>query len=307
MVDFRTRVRFPLDQFIAAHSAQPSGFEGLSKVVQGVERGITRGIELSETLNQIRERKQRSKQLANLIQSGKLQQLDQQFNLPAGTTALVAKERGISGLLPLFTRKPEKTREQQLKEIAEEKRVEMEVAQEFQKAKEERGEKVQERREKRKIQQKLQTATKDINDFLTLDEQIPRGKGIERFTTGLSSLAEGIKQEGSVGKAVAAHQALSKRLRVSLVRAAGDVGNINIVEQEAAEKIIPGIFDSDEVVEVKRTFLKQLSKATENRDPEVMRQLFNAAGVNFTESPTPPTAGQTIDLGGGQSVTVIED
>jgi hypothetical protein len=141
----------------------------------------------------------------------------------------------------------------------------------------------------------------DLKNFLEVDTAIKRGKGgLERFTQGAETMGRRFAQfEGDdQGRAAALHESASKRLRVQLVRAAGDVGNINIVEQEAAEMLIPRIFDSEQVAQAKRIYLKELGKAIESMDPQQIRQALTSMGIRYedrgsaekaTQSPQTPT------------------
>lgn len=106
---------------------------------------------------------------------------------------------------------------------------------------------------------------KELQDFFLLDDLVPRSKGgvVERTMQGVANVAASVHQSNATGFALATHDAARKRLRVKLVRAAGDVGNINIVEQVAAEQIIPTKFDSKGTAELKRAFLKEASMALE--------------------------------------------
>lgn len=106
----------------------------------------------------------------------------------------------------------------------------------------------------------------ELDDFFLLDDQVPRSEGgvIERTIQGISNVASSMQQNTATGFALATHDAARKRLRVKLVRAAGDVGNINIVEQQAAEQIIPTQWDSKGTAELKRAFLKEASTKIES-------------------------------------------
>jgi hypothetical protein len=143
----------------------------------------------------------------------------------------------------------------------------------------------------------------DLKNFLEVDTAIKRGKGgLERFTQGAETLGRRFAQfEGDEqGRAAALHDSASKRLRVQLVRAAGDVGNINIVEQEAAEMLIPKIFDSEQVAQAKRIYLKELGKAIESMDPQKIRQALTNMGIRYTErenaTQSPQTPNDDIEI-----------
>lgn len=120
---------------------------------------------------------------------------------------------------------------------------------------------------------------KSLENFLLIDESIPRGKGLERFSEGITSSIEGFTRETGRGRSVASFDALKKRLRVQLVRAAGDVGNINIVEQEAAEKILPSIFDDEGTANIKRAVLRSILSG----ESQGVREALEQAGVKFKD------------------------
>ena len=125
----------------------------------------------------------------------------------------------------------------------------------------------------------------DLNNFLAIDDVLhqSRGEGFGRFKAGSEMVLKGIGQKGKLGQAVGAYDAVSKRLRVQLVRAAGDVGNINIVEQEAAEKLIPSKFDSKQTADIKRAYLIEISKAIDSGEESLVKQTLDKIGVGYTE------------------------
>lgn len=127
---------------------------------------------------------------------------------------------------------------------------------------------------------------KDLDNFLAIDDILhqARGEGAGRFGAGFGMSLKGVTQKSKLGQAVGAYDAVSKRLRVQLVRAAGDVGNINIVEQQAAEKLIPSKFDSKQTAEIKRSYLKEISKAIDNQDPSLVKVTLDKLGVDYTEN-----------------------
>lgn len=116
---------------------------------------------------------------------------------------------------------------------------------------------------------------KELGDFLTLDEAIPRGEGLYRFANGANNLWHGFAQDNSLGVAVAAHQAASLKLRTSIARLK-DVGNLSENEQQAAGQMIPGLFDSDKLVELKRAYLKQLGVAIDSKQPSLVKQVMDS-------------------------------
>ena len=118
---------------------------------------------------------------------------------------------------------------------------------------------------------------KDLKNFLQVDNILhqTRGLGTERFQTGINMALSGVMQNSPLGRAVAQHTGAKKRLRVQLVRAAGDVGNLNIVEQKAAEYLIPGLFDDFGTAELKRAYLQELTRAIDNNDGNAVKDLIN--------------------------------
>ena len=133
------------------------------------------------------------------------------------------------------------------------------------------------------LEQKRDDLGNDLQNFLQVDFSIPRGKGAERFGEGVTTKIEGLTRETPRGRAAGMHDAASKRLRVQLVRAAGDVGNINIVEQEAAEKIIPSIWDDEETADIKRAYLLDILEGVETRNKNRVRKALERAGVNWSD------------------------
>ncbi len=118
---------------------------------------------------------------------------------------------------------------------------------------------------------------KDLDPFFAVDDVIQRarGSGWGRLGAGAQMWYEGKGQNTTLGRAAAMHSATSKRLRVQLVRAAGDVGNLNIVEQKAAEEMVPGTWDDAKTAEIKRAYLKQISKAIDDESPDEVQKVMN--------------------------------
>jgi hypothetical protein len=119
---------------------------------------------------------------------------------------------------------------------------------------------------------------KDLETFLAIDDvlQEARGEGLGRFKAGAKMSFEGFKQDSPLGMAVASHDAAKKRLRVQLVRAAGDVGNINIVEQKAAEMLISDKWDAKGTAKIKRAYLEQIGKAIDNNDANLVKETISS-------------------------------
>ena len=145
---------------------------------------------------------------------------------------------------------------------------------------------------------KRKTYSKDLESFMVLDDIVheSRGDGSKRFVSGAKMAYEGFMQDTTLGKAYAAHDAAKKRLRVQLVRAAGDVGNINIVEQKAAEMLIPNGIDSKDTASIKRAYLQQIGKAINNNDENLVKEAING----FMDTPAYSDSIVTINYNGEQ-------
>jgi len=137
---------------------------------------------------------------------------------------------------------------------------------------------------------KRQDFTKELGSFFSVDEAIPRGEGYFRFAEGLKSLGSAVGQENMRGVAVAAHDAASKKLRVSIARLK-DVGNLSETEQKAAEQMLPGIFDSEKLVTVKRAYLRQLGEGIDSNSPDLVKQVIDSfvEGGNFKPEKAVPS------------------
>jgi hypothetical protein len=132
----------------------------------------------------------------------------------------------------------------------------------------------------------------DLDTFFAVDDLIDRARGGlldtrgAAFNTWWKSVDQPIDPNTGLpdpkGAAAATHAAASKRLRVQLVRAAGDVGNINIVEQEAAEKLIPRWDDSETTAKLKRAYLKQVSKAIGSGDENEVKKVLREIGIGYS-------------------------
>ncbi len=127
---------------------------------------------------------------------------------------------------------------------------------------------------------------KELQDFFLVDNNIPRTDSglIGRTVQGLQNVASSFDQSNVTGFAAATHDALKKRLRVRLVRAAGDVGNINIVEQKAAEQIIPGFFDASGTAKLKRAFLAKASEALSTKEGPELESSIKTILNEFAQS-----------------------
>lgn len=123
---------------------------------------------------------------------------------------------------------------------------------------------------------KREILSKDLEAFFAVDDLIDRGEGFGRITAGIKTIFRGFEQRDIKGFAAATHNAMRKRLRVQLVRAAGDVGNLNIVEQQAAELMIPVFLDAQGTADFKRANLEQLSKAIDDKSENEVKRIINS-------------------------------
>ena len=146
------------------------------------------------------------------------------------------------------------------------------------------------------IDVKRKIYSKDLESFFAVDDilQQVRGNGLDRLFAGGKIAWEGFKQDSPLGRAAATHDAVRKRLRVQLVRAAGDVGNINIVEQKAAEMMIPTGWDDKGTADLKRAYLKEIGTAIESKDGNAVKEVI----ANWMATPAYQSNLETIKFGG---------
>tara|TARA_Y100000310_G_scaffold321001_1_gene378044 strand:- start:102 stop:1085 length:984 start_codon:yes stop_codon:yes gene_type:complete len=110
--------------------------------------------------------------------------------------------------------------------------------------------------------------------YFPVADLLPTKDGFARWLNAAQLKYKGLKQEDAVGFASAQLQNLNKRLRVTLVRAAGDVGNINIVEQLAAEQLLYNLDDSTGLRSLKKATLLDLSRAVNDRDESAVKNII---------------------------------
>jgi len=122
---------------------------------------------------------------------------------------------------------------------------------------------------------KKQQLKNDLNMYFEVADLIPTGEGFERFKVGIENFAQSITQKTPVGVASSRLKSLNKRLRVTLVRAAGDVGNLNIVEQKAAEELLFKLEDSTQERSLKKAILQDLTKAVKEKDSSKTKILIS--------------------------------
>ena len=121
---------------------------------------------------------------------------------------------------------------------------------------------------------KKEALKKDLDTYFAIGDELPTADGLNRFLNAADLKIKGITQDEAIGSVVADLQAINKRLRVTLVRAAGDVGNLNIVEQEAAEKLLFNLSDSTSLRTIKKAVLKDLTRAVNDGSTSDVRKLM---------------------------------
>lgn len=114
-----------------------------------------------------------------------------------------------------------------------------------------------------------------LENYLTIGDLLPTEEGLSRFKKGFELFGKSIGQSDVVGAAAADLQKINKQLRVKLVRQAGDVGNLNIVEQLAAEQLLFNLSDSTQLRALKRAYLVDLNRNTIDKSPSQVKQLIS--------------------------------
>jgi hypothetical protein len=126
---------------------------------------------------------------------------------------------------------------------------------------------------------KQEIATQELNSalnaYFVVGENLPTGEGLERFTVGIDNIIQSVEQKTPAGIATARIDALNKWLRVKLVRKAGDVGNLNIVEQLAAEQMLFSKFDSTQMRGLKKELLTIVAEGVNKKNPDQVREAIN--------------------------------
>lgn len=79
MPDFRTRRTIPTQQIIDTYGRDP-----LTETIQGGLKGFSSGMELAESMRVVKEKRQRAKQMAEMMQSPEMKQLVRESGIPAG-------------------------------------------------------------------------------------------------------------------------------------------------------------------------------------------------------------------------------
>lgn len=123
---------------------------------------------------------------------------------------------------------------------------------------------------------KKEGARKEIDNYFAIDDliQSSRGTGLDRIEKGLNLKVEGFKQETPVGRAQAQLSTARKNLRVTIARIK-DVGNLSATEQQAADNLIPTDFDSQEVRNLKKAYLEDISSAADSGDLQSVKDVLN--------------------------------
>jgi len=125
-----------------------------------------------------------------------------------------------------------------------------------------------------------QDFNKALQDFLQVDENIPRGDDYYRFIEGAKSLWGSVGQTDMRGILAAKHSSLAKNFRVAIARLR-EVGALTENEQIAAQSMIPGLFAEKDAVELDRAFLKQMGTALDSNEPSLVKEVID----RWKESP----------------------
>lgn len=118
--------------------------------------------------------------------------------------------------------------------------------------------------------------SKELNNYFAVGDLLPTSEGLSRFQKGFELFGKGFLQSDVVGAAAADLNKINKRLRVKLVRNAGDVGNLNVVEQKAAEQLLYNLNDSTKLRELKKAYLQDLEGSVANEDQTRVKQLITS-------------------------------
>jgi hypothetical protein len=114
----------------------------------------------------------------------------------------------------------------------------------------------------------LSGAKSVLSQLSVLNEEIPRGEGIERFGEGIINAVTGFLQTKGRGEKVALYQSFKEGVLAPIVRAAGDVGTLNNQDIARARALTPTIYDSDALAASK---LVQLKQWIEDKQAETIR------------------------------------
>jgi hypothetical protein len=156
---------------------------------------------------------------------------------------------------------------------------------------------------------KKEQLKKDLDVYFDIADLIPTGEGVGRFKTGVGNFIQSIKQDTPRGVAADRLKSMNKRLRVTLVRAAGDVGNLNIVEQKAAEELLFKFDDATQTRALKRAVLEDLSRAIKDKNEQATKNLINTwmQTEDFKSEFKDDDAGQIMTDAQGNKARVFRD
>jgi len=99
------------------------------------------------------------------------------------------------------------------------------------------------------------------------------GEGLAgRLLSGGRASVEALGQDTPLGLAASEIMTQNKRLRVILVRAAGDVGNINIVEQKAAEQLLITPWMSKKKIALRKAYLQDIARAKKEGNSSLYKE-----------------------------------
>lgn len=125
-----------------------------------------------------------------------------------------------------------------------------------------------------KMNIKKEELAQELDNYFEIGDLLPTAEGVERFQKGFTLFGKGVLQSDVIGAAAADLDKLNKKLRVKLVRAAGDVGNLNIVEQKAAEELLFNLSDSTPLRAIKKAFLTDMKRAIDDKNPSQVKLLI---------------------------------
>jgi hypothetical protein len=123
-------------------------------------------------------------------------------------------------------------------------------------------------------EQKTKEFSSEIDNYFAVGDLLPTQEGLDRLGAGLKLFGKSITQSDLVGAAAAELDGLNKRLRVKLVRQAGDVGNLNIVEQKAAEQLLFSLNDSTKLRGLKKAYLEDIKTGIRSGDSSNVKNLI---------------------------------
>ena len=112
------------------------------------------------------------------------------------------------------------------------------------------------------------------NQYYPVSDLIPTSGGPMRYLTGSTSTLKGKLGMGMSGAAVQQLEGLNNRLRIALVRAAGDVGNIALPEQIAQQKLLFSVYDTPQLRELKKATLSDLSEAYKSNNSSRVKAII---------------------------------